>query len=250
MLNLNKIEDQEIFSFEVFGDITEREMHNFIERLEEETKDSKIKLLGIYHEFPGFESFSAFNETLKLKAKAIKSIEKYAILSNKDWIEALIPIGNSLTPGLPMKAFKLEQKDEAIAWLNSNEETTVTASEYLTNVQIDKIPDYPIYRFVVDNKLDKAGVEAVYKIIEEQTSGKINLMAVIKEFDKIPDFEVLASSSKFDLSYFAKVGKYAIVTDKKWISKMADLEDNIFKKIEIKSFKIEQEDEALKWLKE
>jgi len=48
MLNLKKIDNYDIYSFEITGDISEKEMLEFIELLETKASDNKIKLLGIF----------------------------------------------------------------------------------------------------------------------------------------------------------------------------------------------------------
>jgi len=121
MIKLNKIEGTDIFEFSFQGDIDKQGIENFYELLEVKSKThEKNKLLGIITEFPGFESFTAFTETLKMKVKAINNISKYAILSDKDWIEKLMPIGNFITPGMSIKHFDLSEKNKAIEWLGKN----------------------------------------------------------------------------------------------------------------------------------
>jgi len=249
MLNLKKIENYDIYSFEISGDISEQEMHDFMELLETKAHDEKIMLLGIYKEFPGFETFKAFNETMKLKSKAIKAIKKYAILTDKSWIEALLPIGNVLTPKIPMKSFKLSERAEAIEWLADDLNSTVTEREHLTNMEIEKITGTNIYRFVIDERVDEAGVEALYEIFEHEEKGDIRLMGVLKNFKSYSDINVLLSGTKADFSALKKITKYAVLTDKKWVANIAEMEGKIFKQIDVKAFALNEEPAALDWLK-
>lgn len=250
MLNLKKIKNYDIYSFEISGGISESEMHDFIELLETKANTKKIKILGIYKDFPGFENFKAFNETLKLKAKAFNAIEKYAILTDKSWLEALLPIGNAFTPNLPIKSFKLNERAEAIEWLDDDLNNTVTAREHLTNMEIEKISGTHIYRFVIDERTDEAGVEALYEIFENEEKEEIKLLAVLKNFKAYKDIDVLLSGIKADLSALNKVTKYAILTDEKWVGNIAELEGKIFKKIAVKAFPLDQEHRAMDWLKD
>jgi len=249
MLNLKKIENYDIYSFEISGDISEKEMHEFMELLETKASDNKIKLLGIFKEFPGFENFKAFNETLKLKSKAFNAIEKYAILTDKSWLEALLPIGNMLTPNLPLKSFKLNEQIEAIEWLDDDLNNTVSAREHLTNMEIEKIAGTHIYRFVIDERVDEPGVEALYEIFKNEEKDDIRLMAVLKNFKSYSDINVILSGLKADFSALKKVTKYAILTDKKWVANIAEMEGKIFKKMDIKTFTLSEEHVAMDWLK-
>ena len=50
----------------------------------------------------------------------------------------------------------------------------------------------------------------------------------------------------FNFSHFSKI---AVVTHSKWLHKIVDLEDKIFKKVEMKGFPIEEKDKAIEFLK-
>ena len=50
----------------------------------------------------------------------------------------------------------------------------------------------------------------------------------------------------FGMSHFSKV---AVVTEKKWLHKIVDLEGKIFRNVDIKGFLVEQQDKALEFLK-
>ena len=95
-------------------------MEKFAEILEEARQSGKIRLLGEMNGMPGFEDFKAVTETVKMKFKAINAIGKYAILTDKNWLERLIPLSDFLTPRIPLKHFPTGDRDKAIAWLESD----------------------------------------------------------------------------------------------------------------------------------
>jgi len=64
------------------------------------------------------------------------------------------------------------------------------------------------------------------------------------EFDAM--VEKLKFLSEVGFSHFSKV---AIVTDKKWLNKIVDIEDKLFKNIDIKGFPIGEKDKAIEFLK-
>lgn len=250
MLHLKKIKNYDIYSFEISADISEKEMREFMELLETKTANKKIKLLGTYTKFPGFENFKAFNETLKLKSKALNCIEKYAILTDKSWLEALLPIGNVLTPNIPMKSFKLDERTEAIEWLDDDLNNTVTARKYLTNMEIEKISGTQIYRFVIDERVNESGVEALYEIFKNEQKEQIKILAVLRNFKAYKDINVLLSGIKVDVAALNKITRYAILTDEKWVASIAEMKGKIFKKIDVKAFPFYEEHEAMDWLKD
>ncbi len=64
------------------------------------------------------------------------------------------------------------------------------------------------------------------------------------EFDVI--IEKLKFLHDFGLSHFRKI---AVVTHKKWLHKIVDLEGKLFKGIDLKGFSIDQKDKAIEFLK-
>lgn len=118
MIKLEQLHGKEIYLFKITDDIDEEGVEKFINFLATKSdKNEKIKLIGEVRSIPGFESFKAFVETMKLKVKATGVLEKYAILSNKEWFENIVPLANFLSPGLPIKYFGLNERDAAIKWL-------------------------------------------------------------------------------------------------------------------------------------
>lgn len=122
MIKLEKIHNKQIYLFEVTDDIDQAGVENFINFLTNKAAtNEKIKMIGVMESLPGFENFKTWVEMMTLKSKAIGVIEKYAVVTNQDWIEKIIPVGNFIAPGLPVKHFAMNQRDAAIEWLISPE---------------------------------------------------------------------------------------------------------------------------------
>ena len=49
----------------------------------------------------------------------IKKFDRAAVLTDKTWLKKVSEFEGALSPGLEIKAFKREQKEEAEAWLSS-----------------------------------------------------------------------------------------------------------------------------------
>ena len=64
------------------------------------------------------------------------------------------------------------------------------------------------------------------------------------------EFEAMVEKLKFfremGLSHFNKI---AVVPHKRWLHKLVDLEDKLFKSISMKGFSIEEKDQAIEFLK-
>ncbi|OAB76081.1 SpoIIAA family protein [Cochleicola gelatinilyticus] len=118
MIKIEQIQNKNIYLFKVTDAIDQAGVETFITFLETKADNNeKIKVIGVMESLPGFENFKTFVEMVKLKSKAITVIEKYAVLTNKDWIEKIIPIGNFMTPGIPVKHFAINEREAAIEWL-------------------------------------------------------------------------------------------------------------------------------------
>ena len=64
------------------------------------------------------------------------------------------------------------------------------------------------------------------------------------EFDAM--FEKFKFLKDVGMSHFSRI---AVVTQKKWIHKLVDLEGRLFKNIDMKGFPIEKKDKAIEFLK-
>jgi len=245
MIHLNKLDEKDIYTFSIEGKIDEESAKEFYALLEVKAlQNEKIKLLGSIREFPSFESLKAFTATMSMKASALKNIEKYAILSDRSWIEVFAPVGNFLTPGIPMKKFSLLEMDDAIEWLEKEEPET-------SPMLVSKIEGTDIHTFTVDGKMDELGMSTVYSILKNKTSdSKIKLMAIIEDFDGFDNVKTLFQGLKVDLAAIGNIEKYAIATDKKWVQKMGPVGDFLTPGMPMKVFPLSEKDNAVAWLKE
>jgi hypothetical protein len=106
--------------------------------------------------------------------------------------------------------------------------------------------------FQMSGKITQNDMTVVLNDAKEkiQTYGNIVIFEKIVSFEGI---EIAAIVEEF--KYLLDVGmsnikKVAICTDKKWISHIANIEDTLFSKIDIKCFLIEEQTEAIQFLKQ
>jgi hypothetical protein len=100
-------------------------------------------------------------------------------------------------------------------------------------------------------KITEAEMKSVFSALKEKIKnyGKISVYQEIEsiggvEFEGI--VEELRFLKEFGLSNFSKI---TIVTDKKWLKRIVEIEDKIFKKIDIKCFSTDEKNEAIEFLK-
>jgi hypothetical protein len=100
-------------------------------------------------------------------------------------------------------------------------------------------------------KITEAEMKSVFSAFKEKIKdyGNISVYQEIEsiggvEFEAI--FEELKFLKEFGLSNFRKI---AIVTDKKWLQRIAEIQDKIFRKTDIQCFSTDEKNEAIEFLK-
>ena len=88
---------------------------------------------------------------------------------------------------------------------------------------------------IFKEKIEKGEELIIYQ--EIVSIGGVEFDAMVEKFKFLIDFGI---------SHFSKV---AVVTHKKWIQKLVDIEDKIFKNVDMKGFSTEEKDKAIEFLK-
>jgi hypothetical protein len=103
----------------------------------------------------------------------------------------------------------------------------------------------------VEGKITEEEMTSVFSIFKEKIDKDEKLIVYQEvvsfggvEFDAI--VEKIKFFINFGISHFSKI---AIVTHKKWIHRLVDLEGKLFKNIDIKGFPIEEKDNAVEFLR-
>lgn len=100
-------------------------------------------------------------------------------------------------------------------------------------------------------KITEAEMKSVFSVLKEKIKdyGKISMYQEIESIGGV-EFEGIVEKLKFlkefGLSNFSKA---VVVTDKKWVKRIAEVEDKIFRKIDIKCFSTDEKNEAIEFLK-
>ena len=103
----------------------------------------------------------------------------------------------------------------------------------------------------LEGKITEEEMTSILSIFKEKID-KDEKLIVYQEIVSIGGVEFDAMVEKFKflhdvgISHFDRI---AVVTQKKWIHKLVDLEDKIFKSVDMKGFPIEDKDKAIEFLK-
>ena len=105
--------------------------------------------------------------------------------------------------------------------------------------------------YLLEGKITEEEMKSILSIFKEKIK-KGEKLIVYQEIVSIGGVEFDAMVEK--LKFFFDVGishfdKIAVVTHKKWIHKLVDLEDKIFKSFDMKGFAVEEKDQAIEFLK-
>jgi hypothetical protein len=247
-MDLKKIENTNIYEFHSKDKLNEEDAKKLLASFREfRERGEKIRLLGIIDEAP-IPDFSAVDEIFKLKLDSVNVIEKYAIVSDKQWLKNLVPNANFFTPNIPMKTFDTSERDEAIRWLKTYEPTEYRPEDYLTNVKIEKLDQDVFEVEIVHDKIDHPSMSALYELLDRKSKEKINLIVILHSFPALENIKTFIKGIQVDLKAIGKVGKYAIVTDKKWIDSISGVADFLTPGMELKTFKISELEQARTWV--
>lgn len=105
--------------------------------------------------------------------------------------------------------------------------------------------------FLIDGKITGDEFDEVASQLEKkmENHSQISLYVEVESFEGF-SFEALMKDLKFGLSNWDRFEKEAVVTEKKWLEKLADVGDKIIPSIEVKAFPFEEREQAKKWVQE
>ncbi len=114
-------DDERVLGYEIRGKVTEDAMKGFLARLESLRENGiGARLFVLATDIDGFELGVAL-EKMKHMGLIWKGIERYALLSDSSMYRSFASgFVNALTP-MDLKAFELDQREEALAWLLSDD---------------------------------------------------------------------------------------------------------------------------------
>ena len=113
--------------------------------------------------------------------------------------------------------------------------------------------DEKIIAYRLGGKITEEEMTSVLSIFRERID-KGEKLLVYQEVESIGGAEFDAMIEKFrffkDVGFnFSHFSKIAVVTHSKWLHKLVDLEDKIFRNVDMKGFPVEEKDKALEFLK-
>ena len=105
---------------ELQGKITTEDMQEILDEFVSASKEIEHgKILYIIYslDFPSIDAIMVKLSRLPELFRLLKRFDRMAILTNKTWLQKIAEFEGFLIPGLEIKAFNLDEKAEAEAWL-------------------------------------------------------------------------------------------------------------------------------------
>ena len=105
---------------ELSGKLDSEDMKIALDELEDKSKNienGKMLYDVIDFHLPSMSAIAIEFSRLPAMFGLIKKFSKAAVLTDKNWIKKISELEGLLIPGLEIKAFSREQKEEAEAWL-------------------------------------------------------------------------------------------------------------------------------------
>jgi hypothetical protein len=97
--------------------------------------------------------------------------------------------------------------------------------------------------FQLSGKITESDMSMVLSAAKEKIESHGSIV-ILEKFNSFEGIEIAAIAEEF--KYIVKV---AILTDKKWIERIVNIEDKIFRNVEMKCFSLEEQAEAVQFLK-
>lgn len=117
----------------------------------------------------------------------------------------------------------------------------------MIDIKIDNAIGYTISGKITDDEMSELFSKVKEKI---DIHNEISVYQEIESIDGL-EFGAIIEKIKFLYEYgLSNFKKIAVVTDKKWMQNIVDIEDDIFRSIEIKAFSFDDKDKAMEFLKQ
>ncbi len=116
----------------------------------------------------------------------------------------------------------------------------------MMDVGIEKAVAYRLGGKITEEEMTLA-LSALKEKIE--IYGEVLINQEIESFGGV-EFDAIVEKIKFFFDVgISNISRIAVVTHKKWVHKIIDLEGKLFKKIDMKGFSIDEKNEAIEFLK-
>jgi hypothetical protein len=237
-------DDENIVGFRLDGEIDEAGVQRVAEEIVAKSAVSgKVRIYGEINNIEGWNNLKAFFTNIQIKFKALGKIEKYAVVSDKKWLENWEKVAEFITPFTDVKLFKTTEREAAIAWL---QQPTREESHALAILPVT--PGY-VLGFSVSGTLTKAD----YDLLNRRMAEHLLIHKDLRLYCEIIDLQGITLKGfwedlKTSVQYYTDVKKAAVVAADSWWKAGVAVTDFFTPGVRLKYFSPGQKADALDWL--
>ena len=207
------------------------------------TKHKKARLLYVLgDEFEGYTGGAAW-EDAKVGMKHLTAFERVAVVTDVDWIEKMVKAFGFAMPG-EVRVFDDDELDEARLWISEAPSPGHLAFELLE--------EQGVLIMQPNGELEAADFERLSARVDPYLAeaGVLDgVMIVAVHFPGWDDLAALISHLRFVREHHRKVRRVALVTSDRLVSAVPRFASR-FIDSDVRSFPMQQRDEALLWVGE
>ncbi|EAQ28589.1 hypothetical protein NAP1_13358 [Erythrobacter sp. NAP1] len=179
--------------------------------------------------------------------KYIYGLDRIAIVSDEEWIRTAARLESALLPGVVYEVYDEDEADAARAWIMEEADEPHKGAFHPLYIDAPGIAAFELTGRL-DREESERGVALVRASLEDPECS--NLMIVIKRWHGFdPDAAISREVMAGKLELMKKIERYAIVGGPAWIRNLAST-FSVLVKPEIKSFELDDQDDAIAWLRE
>jgi len=238
----------DVIAVRIEGRLSQPELMETVERIEGALADNpKTHIYAEIADYHGFD-WTAFGEYLPRALKMLGRRERFgriAIVTDLAWIRWASRLESALIPGLSYETFRMDERAQALAWVEGRSELPHGAA--LTLIETDK-PD--VFGFELDGRIgaeEMHGLVARIDHLLEGQPGPVRILGRFTRFRMPAPGGLDADYVQMKLKALHRVERYAVVAGPLWlvgwISALAPL-----LKLEVRHFAADHEADAWAWL--
>lgn len=178
----------------------------------------------------------------------LKQLSRCALVSDKEWVQAVVSFAQQIVPVLDMRVFPSDQREEALKWASDIPQTSAPRSPAIRFLPttMDNV-----LAFEIDGMITADEMPGVIKKLEHcyAAHDKVRLLNRMTHFGGFdPSIFMQSGFLPMKLSSIEKVERYAIVGAPNWMRKIVDVINPYFPNISMQTFTADEESGAWAWI--
>ena len=248
MITTKKNNDSQILTFVIDGQIEQSDINQIFNEIKVQAQDSPVRLLSEVKrvEDLDLDGVKGFLSTMRDKLSLIGDIERYAIVTDLEWMSTVVPMSDFLTPGLPIRVFAEAEKQQAIDWLNES-----TDDAYSAGIRPIALSEYSeeVLGYAINGKIKSEDYQIINRQLEQavRQSGKVKFYLEFSHLEGITP-AALWEDTKSGLKHAGDIDKVALLGSKDWVENLTEAGDFVAPGIDMEFFELGRKQEALNWL--